>query len=178
MAAALHATGYTTALLAPQSYLDAGAGETYHHFDLQVTHVPPWSSHGRHGLQTYAPLLATNPEKFDIVIVEVYEEYSRAWHVVDSCTNPPGIEGLSPCFEHDGHALGMGSYLSMLGQMYSTGSRYEGGFPIDFAGAFGLASGTNVSEPRRTGACLLGIFVPTTSLDCATLSFAKPEQTG
>ena len=154
VAAVLHATGYTTALLAPQSYLDAGSGEVYRHFDLGVTHVPEWSSHARHGLQTYAPLLATNPEKFDLVIIELYEEYSRAWHVMDSCTNPPGIMGVSPCFQHDGRALGMGSYISMLGQLYSTGSRY-GDFPIDFGGAFGLASGTSVRLPQQaaTVAC-------------------------
>jgi|EP01043_Picozoa_sp_COSAG02_P034880 hypothetical protein len=165
VAAILHATGYTTALLAPQSYLDAGAGETYRHFDLDVTHVPEWSSHARHGLQTYAPLLATNPEKFDLVIIELYEEHSRAWHVVDSCTNPPGIMGLSPCFEHDGRALGMSSYISMLGQLYSTGSQVDGAFPIDFGGAFGLASGTSVRFPQRhTALCLPSAFFMVTKI--------------
>merc|ERR1712096_53004 len=100
-------------MVPPQSYLDCATSG----FDRagKVTHSDPWKpSFTYHGLNTYAPLIAKYGDSYDLVMVQIYEGWSRA-----------GYEVLKKSIDPT-------TYISNLAKCYTDG------WEVDFAGALGI----------------------------------------
>jgi len=105
--------GYISTMVPPQSYLDCGSSK----YDKAgyVTHSDFWKpDFGYHGQNTYAPLLAKFGDSYDLVIVQIYEGWSRAGYQVLNRTIDPT------------------TYITSLVQCYTEG------WEVDFGGALGI----------------------------------------
>jgi len=105
--------GYLSTMVPPQSYLDCGSSA----YDRAgaVTHADSWKpDFTYHGQNTYASLLAKWGWSYDLVMVQVYEGWSRAGNEILGKEMDPTV------------------YLSSLAQCYTTG------WDVDFGGAMGI----------------------------------------
>ena len=112
-AAAAKQDGYLSTMVPPQSYLDSATSA----YDPKgsVQHADLWEpTFTYHGLNTYAPLLVLYGESYDLVIVQVYEGWSRAGDAVLGRKEDPQ------------------EYLIALVDEYTAG------WEVDFQGSFGL----------------------------------------
>jgi chitinase len=113
--------GYISTMVPPQSYLECGVPR----FDPEgsVEHADEWAeSFAYHGQNTYAPLLAKYAHGYDLVIIQLYEGFSRAGHaILDQHVEPT-------------------TYLTELARNCSAG------WEVDFEGAYGLQKHT-ISVP-------------------------------
>jgi len=111
--------GYLSSMVPPQSYLDCGS--PLYDTAGAVTHADSWKpSFTYHGQNTYAPLLAKYGDSYDLVIVQVYEGWSRAgYQVLNQSVNPT-------------------DYLTSLASCYTKG------WQVDFGGALGI------NPPKQT----------------------------
>ena len=123
-AQAAKADGYVSSMVPPQSYLDCG----FSHYDPEgsVTHAPSWKpAFTYQGWNTYAPLLAKYGEAYDLVIVQIYEGWSRGNEFVQ------------------GQHMHPTSYVEQLSR------NCTGGWEIDFKGAFGMHRQTVKVKPSQ-----------------------------
>jgi hypothetical protein len=131
-AQAAKAAGYTSTMVPPQSYLDVGTSA----FSLSVLHADPWQpDFAYHGRNTYAPLLALYPAAYDLVILQVYEGWSRSNDALKAGALPLWCDSCSKAAP--------AGYLAQLA------ARYAMGWAVDFDGVLGLTNQTIVTVPAE-----------------------------